>query len=247
MKTFRYVVPNAITSLGMLLGFWSIFFVIRGDHWNAAWLLLLCVLVDKMDGTAARLLDATSPLGIQMDSLSDLVTFIVAPGILWMSVLTGPSSPFTTFPMLLVPLLAVSIYVAAGALRLAKFNCDAEDPEFPGYFEGMPTTMGGATAASLYLTLHLHSSVEAAIPWIPPIIGVMGVLMVSPLLLPKLKKSKRRAMNIFQVANIAIVIPAVILRLIPEYMLLLTVGYVVVGFLWANLIEKPQSRAAQNP
>ena len=239
MRTIRTLLPNLITAIGMLLGVWAIFSAVRGGYENAAWLLVACVVVDKLDGTAARLLRASSPMGIQMDSLSDVTTFVVAPAVVWAGALTDPGSPFHLAPRILIPYGAASVYVAAGAFRLARFNCEASEGLYPHHFNGLPTTMAGAINMTLFLTLSRHLPVAAYAGWIPGVLLVLAVLMVSGLQLPKLRKSRSRAMNAFTLVNLVLVVPLILLRWYPEYLLLLALGYAVVGFSWARWVDPP--------
>lgn len=235
MATLRAVIPNAITSVGFLLGIFALVSIAAGAYDNAAWLILLCVIMDKLDGTAARVLDASSPIGGQLDSLSDLVTFVVTPAVLWAAALTAPGAPFDTWPAAVIPYGAASVYALGGTFRLARFNLEAGDGLFPDHFHGLATTSAGALTMSLYLTLERHLPIDAWAPWIPPVLLGLGVLMVSGLLLPKLKKRESRFFNIFTLANFVAVVICVLLRILPEYLLALGLGYITVGFASANL------------
>ena len=206
-----------------------------GRFEDAAWLILLCVIMDKLDGTAARFLNASSPIGGQLDSLSDLVTFVVTPAVLWAAVLTAPGAPFATWPAAVIPYGAASVYALAGAFRLARFNVESDDDLFPDHFHGLATTLCGALTASLYLTLARHLPLDAWAPWVPPALLGLGVLMVSGLLLPKLKKRESRAYNVFALTNFIATVVCVLFRILPEYLLALGLGYVIIGFAVANI------------
>lgn len=235
MSRLRSLLPNAITSLGFLLGIWALLATAGGRYDDAAWLILACVIVDKLDGTAARLLNASSPLGGQLDSLSDLVTFSVAPAVLWAAALTATDAVFAGWPAAVIPFGAASVYALAGALRLARFNIEAEEGVLKDHFRGLPTTMCGALTTSLYLTLSGHLPMDSWGPWIPPLLLGLGILMVSGFLLPKLQRSRMRAYNIFTTVNFLAVVVCVVLRVLPEYLLALALVYVIVGLSVANL------------
>ena len=123
-------IADYITLLNLLSGLLSIYFAFNNEFIIAAILILLGSLFDKLDGIFARVLKQESALGMQLDSLADLVTFGVAPsalitalfGAIWLSALS-----------LLLPL--------AGALRLARFNITKKI--FPKHFVGLPITMNG--------------------------------------------------------------------------------------------------------
>lgn len=82
MSKFRYTIPNSVTALSLLLGIASIVTSQIGELEFAAWLIVWCGLLDTIDGVAARLLKATSNFGAEFDSMADLISFGVAPGVL---------------------------------------------------------------------------------------------------------------------------------------------------------------------
>ena len=75
------MVPNAITSASLLIAIVVVFKAMEGKFEEAAWLVVLCVLLDKLDGTAARALRASSRFGMQLDSLVDFLAFGISPGL----------------------------------------------------------------------------------------------------------------------------------------------------------------------
>ena len=87
--SWKYLVPNAFTALSMILGMAAVVLAASGDSDLAAWLILWGVLLDKLDGGAARMLGASSEFGAEMDSFADFATFGVAPAALIFFSLTG--------------------------------------------------------------------------------------------------------------------------------------------------------------
>ena len=79
MKTLRYIVPNSFTALSLVFGLVSIVASSSGNYQLASWLILWGVLLDKLDGASARLLNASSEFGVQFDSFADFVVFGIAP------------------------------------------------------------------------------------------------------------------------------------------------------------------------
>ena len=75
-------IPNFITSLNLTSGFISIIYALNGDIRTSAWLILAAMVFDFLDGFSARLLKAYSPVGRELDSLADVVSFGVAPAII---------------------------------------------------------------------------------------------------------------------------------------------------------------------
>ncbi len=127
-------IPNLLTLSNLACGLIAIIAIFGGDYILVAWLIGLSLVFDFLDGFAARLLGVHSELGKQLDSLADLVSFGVVPGLFMfmlfeMSWMSGePSVEFLPYMALLIPLFS--------ALRLAKFNIDTRQAD---YFIGMPT------------------------------------------------------------------------------------------------------------
>lgn len=117
-------IPNTITCLSLVSGCVACVVALNGNLWLAAIWIIIAAVFDFLDGFAARLLKAYSPLGKELDSLSDMVSFGVAPGMVlfWLLSQACPALPFGSLNVY-VPFLAFVIPVFSG-LRLAKFNID---------------------------------------------------------------------------------------------------------------------------
>ncbi|MDH6356684.1 CDP-diacylglycerol--serine O-phosphatidyltransferase [Parabacteroides sp. PF5-9] len=120
----RKHIPNTITCLSLVAGSVAVVNALQGDLWGAAWWIITAALFDFLDGFAARLLQAYSPMGKELDSLADMVSFGVAPGMIVFRLLSeaAPILPLGNINIYL-PYLAFVIPVFS-ALRLAKFNID---------------------------------------------------------------------------------------------------------------------------
>ncbi len=152
MKKGIYILPNSLTLCGMFLGFYSILAAIQGNYLHAAWAILIATVFDGLDGWVARLTHSTTRFGIELDSLSDLVAFGVAPAIL---VYKWSIEPFGR-----VGLAAAFLFVACGALRLARYNVQMGSTESKA-FTGMPIP----GAASLIATLIIfHNELWEGMP-----------------------------------------------------------------------------------
>ena len=147
----RKSIPNFLTLCNLASGFISILMIARGEAVWAALFIFSAAVFDFLDGTAARLLDARSELGKQLDSLADIVSFGVAPGIIVYSLLSAGCEGscnilermgITPFFSLLIPLMS--------AVRLAKFNIDLRQEE---HFIGLPTPANALFFASIPLIL----------------------------------------------------------------------------------------------
>ena len=124
MKKIIVHIPNTITCLNLLSGCFACLFAFKTDFETSALFICLAALFDFMDGFAARLLNAYSPMGKELDSLADLISFGMAPGILIFSFTGQLITPeYPIFIQKYFPYLAFLIPVFSG-LRLAKFNID---------------------------------------------------------------------------------------------------------------------------
>ncbi len=236
----KYLVPNAFTALSMLFGLWSAAESARGHFTLAAWMILWGVLLDKLDGSAARLLKASSAFGVQYDSFADFVVFGVAPAALaWFKLCDSPQWAGALQPVLIA---AVALYVVAVSGRLARFNISSP-PGGDLVFYGIPTTLVGAALASLYLTCERGSLPVSLIDGFPIYLIVSAVAMVSSVRLPKLKLRKSKAMNVFQIGNVAAAYVLAPMRLWPELLLAQAAVYLVGGVSWALLHPPVEARA----
>ena len=142
MKKGIYVLPNLFTTVSLLSGFYAIISVLDGNFQYAACAILVSLLFDGLDGRIARLTGSTSRFGVEYDSLSDLVAFGIAPGLL---VFSWALVPFGRFGWL-----AAFLYVACGALRLARFNVQTTDAK-SDKFNGLPIPAAASLIASTVL------------------------------------------------------------------------------------------------
>lgn len=143
----RYLIPNTFTALNMICGILSI---IEPRPIYAYYYLVLSLMLDNWDGLAARYFNAGSSFGEQFDSLSDLVSFGIAPAILCYKFF---SSSFS--------IVILMIYVLSIAIRLARFNTSKVNPQF---FEGLPSPASAAAIMSyIFLcyayNLQIHSGI----------------------------------------------------------------------------------------
>src|SRR5512139_3217304 len=124
-----YIVPNLFTTANLFAGFFGIVSAIDGKFELAAMAILVSCVFDILDGKVARLTKATSRFGVEYDSLADLVAFGVGPGIL---IYLYGLKDFERLGWL-----AAFVFVACGALRLARFNVQVEVSS-KKYFTGLP-------------------------------------------------------------------------------------------------------------
>jgi len=140
-----YVLPNTLTLCGMFCGFFAILSAINGNYLYAAWAIVIANIFDGLDGWIARLTNTTTRFGIELDSLSDLVAFGVAPSVMiykWALVPFGRLGWAAAF-----------LFVACGALRLARFNIQTGSPGSKA-FKGMPIPGAATVLASIVIFYH---------------------------------------------------------------------------------------------
>lgn len=203
-----------------------------------AYFIVLSVLLDKLDGFAARLVNASSEFGAQFDSLADLIAFGVAPAFTVFFTYKNCSPEwFQTNSVLLI--VTFSIYVLCAAMRLAKYNaCDSDS--YHHHFSGLPSTFAGAINAILVVYLKskgIFADPNSALIFLPVVIMLItGLMMVMPLFLPKLQPRKNVAFNMFQAALIVItyicgfMFVSEKVPFVTEYLLVLMCAYLVIGF-----------------
>ncbi|GMB07548.1 CDP-diacylglycerol--serine O-phosphatidyltransferase [Thermolongibacillus altinsuensis] len=142
IKKLKAHTANVLTLTNLSLGGFSILFATKGQLNVSVLLIFLAALADRFDGTVARKLNIESELGKQLDSMSDIISFGVAPALLLYQGLLyefgAPGFFFTIF------------YIGCGAFRLAKFNISENN----GYFTGLPITAAGCLLTLSYLTIH---------------------------------------------------------------------------------------------
>ncbi|MEN8140551.1 MAG: CDP-diacylglycerol--serine O-phosphatidyltransferase [Thermodesulfobacteriota bacterium] len=167
-----YILPNLLTTCALFGGFYSIISSINGKFTHAAVAILIASLFDGLDGRVARMTNTCSKFGEQYDSLSDLVSFGVAPGLLaYLWVL----QPYGRYGWM-----AAFLYVATTALRLARFNSQiGETPK--NVFVGLPCPAAAATIATSVLFCRFVCTTQGAILNIVMLLAVyfLSYLMVS--------------------------------------------------------------------
>lgn len=139
IKKMRTQAANLLTILNLGLGASAIIFVLQGQLTASLLFICLAAVFDRFDGIVARKLNITSDLGKQLDSLCDLISFGVAPALLlYSAILYDFGTPGAIFTV---------IFIACGAIRLARFNVS----EYHGYFVGLPITAGGCLLTISFL------------------------------------------------------------------------------------------------
>ncbi len=137
-----YILPNLLTSVGLFCGIFSIVQTMEGSYARAALAVLVAVIFDGLDGRVARLTNTTSRFGLEYDSLCDLVSFGVAPGLLIYK--------WALLPWGVLGWSAIALYVICAAVRLARFNISVGRVD-SSYFMGLPVPASATMLASIVL------------------------------------------------------------------------------------------------
>ncbi len=188
-------IPNFITSLNLIAGFFAIIFAAKGDLVTSSWLILVAMVFDFLDGLSARLLKAYSAIGKELDSLADVVSFGVAPGLIMYHLLcnsltlNAPVNAEVNSVNALLLMLISAIMPVCGALRLAIFNIDTTQTKT---FKGLPIPANALAVISVVIAghnsqSHLFNSFSGSPFLLTLFTVILSLLMVSKIPLLSLK------------------------------------------------------------
>jgi CDP-diacylglycerol--serine O-phosphatidyltransferase len=171
----KVIVPSFFTLMNLFCGFLAIIQIAEGQLQNGAWLIVFAGVFDALDGFMARLTNSSSSFGIELDSLSDVVSFGVAPGFL----LYYFSLNSIQFPGLIL----AALPALCGAIRLARYNIDAKVDELDK-FKGLPIPVQAIMIVGFYLSfkdnIDLFNTLDYGVNnVIIPMVLILSLLMVS--------------------------------------------------------------------
>ncbi len=263
------VLPAMFTVGNGLCGFASIYFATKVNFGSsdvlaikgvsyfpllavAAWLIVAAMICDMLDGRVARMTRKTSDFGAQLDSLSDAISFGVAPAILMLRAVAVAMDKIGADPMLeRVVICVAGLYVACATLRLARFNVESTPDESAHMsFSGLPSPGAAANIAALVLLFeHAYSMAWLRQPWmfttvsivLPLVTAAVALLMVSRIRYPHIVNQYIRGKKPFN-SLVKFVVIAVAMWLEPFLAVAaLTLFYTLWGPLragWRRLSEK---------
>ena len=225
-------IPNTITSMNLLCGALGVIFTFQGALHIAFYLMLAAAVCDFLDGFAARLLKAYSPMGKELDSLADLISFGLLPSLmLHRRLVEGGMTGFVAY----IPL----VICVFSALRLAKFNIDDRQSE---NFLGLPTPACAMWCGSLVFAAD-HGVMSMAnllhdTYLIPVASVILALLLVSEIPMFSFKFKKGSAYNRIRIYFMAIVaafaIATLILKINWSYIVLISfTAYILMNLLTA--------------
>lgn len=227
-----YVLPNLCTTASLFFGFLSIVKALGGEFTKAAWLIMVAGIFDLLDGRIARLTRTGSRFGAEYDSLVDLSSFGLAPGILmymWCLRAFGKLGWLVAF-----------LYFACGALRLARYNVQRHSVEYR-FFQGLPIPMAAYTLCA-YVIFYNHVSHHLSEQF--NIIGMFLTLTLALLMVSTVRYWSGKAFALSRLdsffALVLLVVVIFIVALHPEVCIfLLVMGYAGSGLVYEVLHRRP--------
>ncbi|MFT5259720.1 MAG: CDP-diacylglycerol--serine O-phosphatidyltransferase [Saprospiraceae bacterium] len=238
-----YILPSLFTTAGLFFGFYAIISASRGEFDAAAIGILIAMITDTLDGRVARMTNTASDFGKEYDSLVDLVAFGLAPGLVmyfWALQDLGKTGWVISF-----------IYVAATALRLARFNTITSDDK--RYFVGLPSPSGAAFVVFWVWTFHDFAVTGLFISIVSALITLISaMLMVSGIKFRSFKDLdvKSKVPFVFVIAFVFVI--SLITFDPPRVLFLISAAFVLSGPIswvmrvskgeekWKSIIEDPE-------
>ena len=203
-------VPSFFTLMNLFSGFLAIIQASEGRFENAAWLIVLAAFFDLLDGMMARLTNGTSLFGVELDSLSDIVSFGLAPSFV--------AYTYALKEFGLVGLVVSALPAICGAVRLARFNVNF-DGDKKSYFVGLPIPAQAMVIVAVILNAGWLDGLPVIdttqITFLGPVIVLLSVLMISPIRfesIPKptpelLRRDPKRAIGYAAALVVMVIVP----------------------------------------
>lgn len=231
-----FILPNLFTSASLFCGMWAIFHIYSNNAspnpavnhvQEACWLIVISAFLDVMDGFIARLTHTQSFFGLNLDSLSDLVAFGVAPGLMAYDAISGDVPQVAAITV-------CAFYVICGALRLARFNVQATREESKTFL-GLPIPGAALAAISVIWVfddvtwLENYVRVELILT---PMMVVLGSLMVSKVPYVGFKSLKLSDRQPFEILVTIVIVGSLLFMMKQHLNILLMAGiwlYIVMG------------------
>ncbi len=236
-KTKRgiYLLPNILTTFGLFSGFFAIILATKSQYSDAAIAIFIAMLWDGLDGRVARLTNSQSEFGAQYDSMADMISFGVAPALLMYFWLLSDLGK--------IGWLGAFVYVAAGALRLARFNTQI-GIEDKCYFQGLPSPAAAALIAGLVWTKEMigvtgYDQNLILASWI--ILVGSGVLMVSNIRYNSFKEINLKGRSSFKLLLFATLI-IIVITLEPSAILFVFFFIYALSGLLTTMVEVRKKR-----
>ena len=228
-----YLLPNLVTTANIVCGFLSMTYAFKGEYHRACWFIVIGAICDALDGRIARLARASSPFGVQYDSLSDLTSFGIAPAILLYCFALQEAERFGVS--------VAAFYVVCAALRLARFNVSAEDPTpqmlqkiRKGYFQGLPSpASAGLIVTTVLLQTEFSFMGEAFARYFLMALGLLlAGLMVSSIPFPSFKDLNWRSRGRFWMLLVPVAVILCAVQAPEATLFAIGYSYLLGGMAW---------------
>lgn len=223
----------------MACGIISVTFSIKGAFAAAAWMIILAIVFDMLDGRIARMTKTTSAFGVQLDSLSDLVSFGIAPSIMMYQLVLNTMGKLGV---------AIAVlFVICSALRLAKFNVQAQEGVVHSSFMGLPTPASAGLVISFVLSYELLFDTGQGLSFktipmlmktmpvffkaMPVVMFVLSLLMVSNVPYTSFKKFKLSKPKVFRFFVLVIFVLFLVITFPQNIIFILFSLYVLSGII----------------
>ncbi|MDD2789870.1 MAG: CDP-diacylglycerol--serine O-phosphatidyltransferase [Sulfurimonas sp.] len=215
-----YILPNFFTAASIFSGVFSMINAINGEFTEAAWLIMLALIFDGLDGRVARLTNTCSKFGIEFDSLADIVAFGVAPALLIYLFIGHEYGRFGV--------VVSALFVMFGAIRLARFNVMTSHSE-PSVFIGIPIPTAAVFISLLVLLFEKYNlKVEFSL-WILILTILVSLLMVSNIRYPSFKKMDFTSKHVMKLFVLLLTLSLIIFMFPVEGFTLVFVVYILYG------------------
>ena len=241
MKIIKQI-PNCITSMNLLCGALGVIAAFKGWLDTAFYLMLAGAVCDFCDGLTARLLKAYSPMGKELDSLADLITFGFLPSIMLYKCmdLYHPGEWFCYLPL---------VIVVFSALRLAKFNIDERQSEnFIGLATPACAMICGSFAVISYLDINNIVGIFTESTWMIPVgSAILSLLLVSeiPMFSMKFKKGAASDLKWMRISFIAVAVIALVVTLILGQHFSHAVLFIFLAYILINVIHSLTGKSSK--
>ncbi len=193
-----YFLPNFFTSLNLFCGFYAVIASINGKFLPAAVSILIAGVFDNLDGKIARATHTTSTFGVEYDSLADLISFGLAPGLmvyLWI-----------LQPLGRIGWLAAFLFVACGALRLARFNTQVGKVD-SDHFVGLPIpAAAGMCAVTILISYKLGIAAK-----VNPIVVLVMIYALSFLMVSSIRYNSFKKPELFKKMNFNVLVASILI------------------------------------
>ncbi len=225
---FAFFLPNIFTAMNIGCGFVAIMISMNGEFYKACMFILLGAVFDSVDGRVARLTGTSSAFGEQFDSMSDLISFGLAPAIIYYNRFLSETGR--------LGMVIAFLYLLCGALRLARFNANISKVE-SNYFQGLPIP-GAAIAVLSFILVSLEYPEMFVNKYIAmPYIAFYALLMISNVPFPSFKGSPWVRNNKKKVLFIVFIL-ASSLFVYEEVMIPVIISSYVIGSIFYVIMHK---------